>query len=126
MPSIVPDIRRRGFRKWYERELLRGHAHLVLLLLGTVAAMAAVEAFHESRGADRLLMGLCLLLASGVGIVAIRRYAFHLTRAESVAHQAACPACHDWGGWQADADEDGPQRLQVRCRRCGERWTIRC
>ena len=37
MKSVAPAIRQRGFRKWYERELLAGHSHLVLLLLCTVA-----------------------------------------------------------------------------------------
>ena len=38
-------IQRLGFRKWYERELLSSHAHLVLALLSVVAMLASLEAF---------------------------------------------------------------------------------
>ncbi len=30
---VHDDIRSHGFRKWYERQLVRSHVHLVLLLL---------------------------------------------------------------------------------------------
>ena len=31
--KIAQTIRQAGFRKWYERELIQSHAHLVLLVL---------------------------------------------------------------------------------------------
>ncbi len=39
------SIRRLGFRKWYERELLRSHANLVLLLLATLGLLASAEVY---------------------------------------------------------------------------------
>src|SRR5687768_9264182 len=41
MNGISAAIERRGFRKWYEGELVRGHAQLVLLVLATLAALGA-------------------------------------------------------------------------------------
>ena len=33
-PPLAEGIRRFGFRKWYERELLSSHAHMLLAVLG--------------------------------------------------------------------------------------------
>ncbi len=126
--SIPALIERRGFRKWYEGELVRGHSQLVLLLLCTVGALGALEAFREAHGTDRLLLALCFAAAAAVGAWSLRRYLFHLMRAESLAHQADCPACRAYARWQVEAsaaDDDGrAATMHVRCRGCGHRWRI--
>ena len=121
-------IARHGFRRWYERELVRGHAHLVLLLLCAVAVMAAIEAFSQQHGPQRLVLVACLLVAAVMGAWAVRRYLFHLGLAEALAHQAECPHCRTYARWQADGpatDQPGQLLLPVRCRACDGRWTIR-
>jgi hypothetical protein len=121
-------IAQHGFRRWYERELIRGHAHLVMLLLCAVAVMGAVEAFGQQHGLQRLVPVLCLLVAAAVGAWAVRRYLFHLGFAEAMAHQAECPHCRTYARWQADGpatDEPGHLQMPVRCRACQGRWTIR-
>ena len=126
--AIAQYIRQHGFRRWYERELVRGHAHLLLLLLCALAVMGAIEAFGQQRGDQRLLMVLSLVVATVLGLVAMRRYLFHLGRAEALAHQAACPHCHAYARWQVDGPADEkPEGLcmPVCCRACGGRWTIR-
>jgi hypothetical protein len=125
---IPQFIARHGFRRWYERELIRGHAHLVMVLLSAVAAMGAAEAFGQQHGLQRLLMIGCLLVAAALGVWALRRYLFHLAQAEALANQAECPHCRTYARWQADGPAtDGPAGLQmpVRCRACQGRWTIR-
>ena len=127
--AIWTDIRQRGFAKWYERELLRGHTHLVLLLLCALAALGAVEAFSQ-RGSERLLMVASLVVAMGLGAWSVRRYLFHLSRAEFIANQATCEACQAYGRWlvdEADPGDDQAGRLaamQVHCRKCGHPWRI--
>lgn len=123
---IIDSIRRRGFRKWYERELLVGHSHLVLLLLCTLALLGAFEAFSQP-GAERLLIVVALLVAAVLGVWALRRYLFLLLRAEQIANQAVCPACKAYGRWQIEHDESlasGNYRLGVCCRKCSHRWRI--
>ena len=121
-------IRERGFSKWYERELLRGHSKLVLVLMCAVAALGSVEAFSQS-GTERLLMALSLAVSAGIGAWAVRRYLFHLTRAELIANQATCPGCQTYGRFGVESAE-GPEEagvpavLTVCCRRCGQRWRI--
>jgi ABC-type nickel/cobalt efflux system permease component RcnA len=127
--AIPTDIRQRGFTKWYERELLRSHSHLVLLLLCALAALGAVEAFSQP-GSNRLLMVASLLVATALGVWSVRRYLFHLARAEYVANQASCPACKVYGRWKVETIEAGdeatgaPPAMQVCCRKCGHLWRI--
>lgn len=124
--AIPDDIRKRGFRKWYERELLRGHSHLVLLLLCAVAALGAVEAFGQA-GSQKLLMAASLLVAATLGAWAMRRYLHLLMRAELIANQATCPGCKAYARFaveSASPAEDQADALAVCCRRCGHRWTI--
>jgi hypothetical protein len=134
--AVWQSIRRRGFRKWYERELLIGHSHLVLLLLCTLTLLGAMEAFMQPDG-QRVLMGLCVLVATGIGLWALRRYLFLLTRAELIANQAVCANCQAYARWVVEApapaspsaaagadDEEQPVRMVVCCRGCGGRWPI--
>lgn len=129
MEAIARTIRQRGFRKWYERELLAGHGHLLLLVLATLAVIGALEAFSEHAG-NRVLSAGAFVLAGAIGVWAMRRYLFHLMRAESVANQAVCPACEAYARWQVERDEAaGADRrvvLHVCCRDCGARWSIGC
>lgn len=125
---IARRIRRRGFRKWYEAELIRGHSHLVLLILCTLAVLGALEALSDGTGADRALLACSLLLAGGIGVWAMRRYLYLLLRAETVANQAVCPACEAYARWSIE-DEAGSAAepvLRVRCRACQHGWKIDC
>ncbi len=127
--AIPQSIQRHGFRKWYERELLSGHSHLVLLLLCGLAVAGAMEAFWRAPG-QGLLMAASVLLAAGIGLWALRRYLFLLMRAELIANQAVCAACQTYGRWavesQSAADEatGSPAQMRVCCRKCGARWLI--
>ncbi|HLL12310.1 MAG TPA: hypothetical protein VK570_14705 [Rubrivivax sp.] len=140
--AIQHAIRKRGFRKWYERQLLAGHSHLVLLLLCTLALLGAFEAFSQP-GAKRALLVVALLIAAGVGVWSLRRYMFLLLRAEVIANQAVCPQCKNYARWQIDepvpsaaraglaataddhADDDGSSEVMtVCCRKCSHRWRI--
>jgi hypothetical protein len=130
-PSLITlAIRRRGFRKWYERELIRSHANLVLLLLCTLAAIGAMEALFGGGGRERLLLAACLLVAAGLGVWSMRRYLFHLSRAELLANQASCPQCQAYARWDIERDVPGddaadrPSLIEVRCRACGRVWPI--
>lgn len=115
-------IQARGFRHWYERELLRSHANLLLLVLSAVAAVGAVEVAGSAHGTDRLALAGCALAALGVGVHAMRRYLARITRAEHLAHQAVCPQCRKYARWQLEGDEGAP--LRAHCRDCGHRWRL--
>ena len=111
--KAVDTIRRAGFRKWYERELLQSHLHLVLLLLSSVGILGAVEAFGQrAPGASPLTMFGCAVVSAVVGAWALRRYLFLLSHAEYLADQAVCGQCHAYAKW--DVTEEVPQAAQLR------------
>jgi Zn ribbon nucleic-acid-binding protein len=121
--SLGRGIAQHGFRKWYERELLSGHAHMVLCLLATLALMASMEAFAHGSMIDKLADVAFVLICAAIGLWALRRYLFLLTRAEHIANQANCPNCQTYGLLQAHR----PANLDaqpVRCKKCGHEWDI--
>jgi hypothetical protein len=127
---IPQAIRRRGFRKWYERELLVGHSHLVLLLFCALAVVGAMEVFWRQPGGERLLMVVSVLVSAGIGVWALRRYLFVLMRAELIANQAVCAGCKAYGRWVVEEQAAGDEatgrsaHMRVCCRSCGGRWLI--
>jgi len=127
---IPAVIRRRGFRKWYERELIRSHSHMLLLLLCTLAVIGALEALSDRGMHERLLLAVSLLVAAGLGAWAMRRYLFFLGRAELIANQASCPQCQVYARWDIERElpgcdsTDTPAVMEVRCRACGHGWPI--
>ena len=127
---IPQSIQQRGFRKWYERELLVGHSHLVLLLLCVLALLGAMEVLWRQPDGQRLVMVASVIVSAVLGLWALRRYLFLLMRAEMIANQAVCGRCQAYGRWSVeeqnagDADADRPPTMRVCCRGCGQRWLI--
>lgn len=120
-------IRRHGFRKWYERELIQSHLHLVLLLLATLGLLGSAEAYERGAPAlEQVWIGLCAAASAVIGLWALRRYLYLLMHAEQVAHQAQCPACQTYARWTLIDEDESRQRLQVQCRQCSHRWHIDC
>ena len=130
MMQLADGIRTMGFKKWYERELLRGHAHLVAVIVCTLGLMMSLEAVTRFRSVtDQLIDLVAVVVCSGAGLWALRRYLYLLLRAESIAHQADCPRCKAYGRLEL-ATPTGPalaprtQQVAVRCRACGHEWHI--
>ncbi|WP_332815424.1 hypothetical protein [Ramlibacter sp.] len=122
--GLAEAFRRAGFRKWYERELLSSHAHLVLAFLSLVAVFAALEASRDGGPAERLVNLVYVLLSAAIGAWALRRYLFLLTRAEGVANQAQCESCGEYGRFKVVAPHGGSDEAEVCCRRCQHHWVI--
>lgn len=122
-PPLAEGIRRVGFRKWYERELLGSHAHMVLCFLCVIAMMAAMEAFHSATAGARLGNVAAAVLSAGIGLWALRRYLFLLMRAEHIANQAVCPHCGAYARLLLVREQPGGAAV-VCCRTCTHQWTI--
>lgn len=121
--KLADGIRKHGFRKWYERELLQSHAHLLLTFLSALGLFMAFEAMARFRTlGDQLLDLGSIAVCGAVGLWSLRRYLYLLLHAESTAHQAECGQCRAYARF--DVVDEGPQRLRVRCRRCENHWHI--
>lgn len=121
---LADGIRKVGFRKWYEWELLSSHAHMVLALLCTIALMASLEAFAGGTLGEKLADVGFLLVSLAVGFWALRRYLFLLMRAELVANQAVCSACEAYGLLTVTEEDRRTGETRVCCRKCRHEWTI--
>ena len=122
---LAEGIRRHGFRKWYERELLQSHGHLALTFLCMVGVFGALEsargvATWVERIDDMGAAALCI----GVGVWALRRYLFLLGHAELVASQAHCAQCSTYGRLELIESDGSGEHVQVRCRHCDHVWRI--
>ncbi len=81
--KLAEGIRKHGFRKWYERQLLQSHAHLALTFICMVGVFAAFEAVMRFRSwADQATDIVAIFLCAGTGLWALRRYLFLLSHAE--------------------------------------------
>ncbi|RPH44173.1 MAG: hypothetical protein EHM87_11470 [Burkholderiales bacterium] len=127
--GTIDGIRKLGFRKWYERQLIEGHVWLVTMVLALVLTAVGYEALSVREGMLDLAYDLTAV-AVGVALswVSFRRYASAMTVAEHVGAQAVCPSCGRYGFKALPASEAGPAgrplQLLAACRGCGHRWPI--
>ena len=122
---LAEGIRKHGFRKWYERELLQSHAHLVLTFLCAIGLFAAFEALGKFRTfGDQLTDIVAILICAALGVWALRRYLYLLMHAEATAHQADCPGCKAYGRFKLESENAQDSSVQVCCSKCQQRWTI--
>lgn len=119
-------IQRMGFRKWYERKLLFGHGHLVLLLFSALGLLGSVEVFSaRSALTSQLTVLACLVASAAIGVHSLRRYITLLSYAQYLADQAICRACDTYARWDVvEGPESAEGVLRVRCRACGNGWRI--
>jgi len=133
--SLSEGIRRIGFRRWYERQLIESHVYLVTCFLSMVVVLACFEGFSFRMPAWETLMRLAAMMAGGaVCWWTLRRYLAMLNFAVHAAERSVCGKCRAYSAIElagtsahrpAVEDEGyGPQRVGVRCRKCGNEWII--
>jgi len=123
--KLADGIRRVGFRKWYERELMQSHLQLVLTFLCAVGIFAAFEAFDRTAPlVDRLVDVVAVVVCSAVGAWALHRYLYLLNHAEAVANQADCPQCSAYARFTIVHEDSAASAVEVQCRKCEHRWSI--
>lgn len=137
--DIVDRIRKLGYRKWHERELLKGHGYLAICFLGFVMVMASLEVYFRRESLLWLVMALALgLIGGGVSLTGWAYYRRIMVVTGHVSDHAVCSRCEASGRFdvldagaglqQRDAGNATPdtreQWLKVRCRKCGNEWTI--
>jgi predicted Zn finger-like uncharacterized protein len=123
--GLAEGIRKHGFRKWYERELMQSHLHMLLLLFCAIGLLGAFEVFSRSATvADQLSVALSVLLCIGIGMWSMRRYLYLLLHAERVANQAVCAQCQTYGRLAVLHVDSPANTVGVRCKHCGHEWPI--
>ena len=133
------SIRKLGFRKWYERELIKCHAALVTCFLSGLTMAAILEQVNfVDFGWGPASMLMVVIAAAVLGCVSWRSYSTILARAEFYGERSNCPQCATYGrfdvvatgmdqepGRVADAVAPLPAAwLRVQCRKCGTAWRM--
>ena len=133
--SIAESIRKIGFRRWHERQLIEAHASLVTSFLALIVVLVSVDQFGGDDAGTKPLLNLALI---AVGLVLCFKGAMFylrvLSRAERLAAQAVCSACQTYGRIEVLAESDPTLHgaaaekrddwFKVRCRKCAHGWTI--
>lgn len=128
--SIDDALRKRGFRRWYERQLIESHAYLVTGFLSLIMMAIALEVI-EFRASIVNAIALALIAAAGgwLTIFAWKQFTTLLSRAEALAGQAVCSGCRAYGKFDVVEAHDSSEALTgrslvVRCRKCQHQWRM--
>jgi hypothetical protein len=136
--DAAEGIRKLGFRRWYERQLIESHAYLVTGLLATVLVLGSIESLSlRAPGWEPVAWLVLVTGALALATWALYRYLAILTYAEHVGERSTCGKCSTYGiidvtgaraaarhGQGEEEREPTQSALGVRCRRCGHEWTI--
>jgi ribosomal protein L40E len=135
--ELSEGIRKLGFRRWYERQLIEGHLYLISGFLCLIAVLASLEEFNLRTPSWETALRLAAIVAgSAICLWTVRRYLAMLNIAEYAAERSVCEKCAAYGGldlgaasmrrgWERAESGDGPlPSVRVRCRKCGHEWFI--
>jgi hypothetical protein len=113
------SIRRLGFWRWYERQLIEAHAWFItgFICIISIAAFMEELSFHGPLAQLLLYAGL-VAAAALLGFYGLVRYQKILVRAERIGAQATCAACGAYGRFSMIS------ALHVRCRKCSNEWRL--
>ncbi len=115
----VEGIAKLGFRKWYERQLIEGHAWFVTCFLCMLAVAAVLEELSfRAPLAQVLAYGTFVFGAGALGAYALLRYQRIMGRAERLGDAATCAACGTYGRFTVLSGST------VTCRNCAHRWNL--
>jgi len=123
--ELSEGIRRIGFHRWYERTLIEGHAWLAAALLGAILLFAGVERLSlRGSGWEPVAFVVLVLGAGGLAAWALHRYLAMLVLAQRAAERSTCGHCAAYGLLELTGKQIARDAVAVRCRKCGNEWTI--
>ena len=134
--ELTEGIKKIGFRRWYERQLIESHLFLVTSFLCLVTVLACFEGFNLRMPAWETVMRLVAMVAGAATCVwTLRRYLALLNFAVRAAERSRCEKCSAYSALELSGaiayrpampggEEGVPPPVGVRCRRCGHEWTI--
>jgi len=126
-------IRKLGFKRWFERQLIESHVYLVTFFLCLILVIAVFEQLgSRAGGLERALMFAAIIGGGALGIVSFNRYIALLFRALRLAERSTCKNCGAYARFSVldstrvhvgDDAGDGVW-LKVKCKACGHDWTM--
>jgi hypothetical protein len=128
-------IRKLGFKRWFERQLIESHVYLVTCFLCLILALAAFEELGSRvTGIERVMMFATIIGAAALGILSWGRYRAILFPALQLSERSTCKKCGTHARFividsgREDIQETAENRegawLKVKCVKCGHQWTM--
>jgi hypothetical protein len=114
------SIGKLGFRRWYERRLIEGHAWLISCFLCALGIAASLEGLSFKRP-DFPLTLLFVFVAGIVCWYSLQRYRAIMDEAERLGARSTCGSCRAYAAFNVIRDYPG---MDVRCRKCGNEWKL--
>jgi hypothetical protein len=111
-------IARVGFRRWYERQMLEGHAWFVTGILCVLAVAVCIGELRYHGLALQLVLALGILAMAVVGFFGLTRYFSMLAVALRLGEHATCRSCGTYGRFEVISPS------HVRCRTCANEWRL--
>jgi hypothetical protein len=116
------SIERLGFKRWYERQLMEGHAWLVSCFLCALAIAATLEVFgFRLSSAGGILTLAFVYVGALVCWHSLKRYRAIMAQAERLSEQSTCKACRAYAAFSIIAQHP---KMSVRCLKCANEWTF--
>jgi hypothetical protein len=133
--KLSEGIRKIGFRRWYERQLIESHLYFVSSFLCLIAVMAALEGFSFRGTGWEPMLRIAVIAGGAIACFwTLRRYLSMLHYAQFAAERSVCDRCSAYGGLELnsviagvvheDAPRDADASVSVRCTKCGHQWTL--
>ena len=135
--ELAEGIRKIGFQRWYERQLIESHLYLVTSFLCLVTVLACFEGFSLRMPVWETVMRLAAMLAgAAVCVWTLCRYLAMLDFAVRAAERSRCGKCAAYSALELSVaparrlampgvEEMGDlPPVGVRCRKCGHEWMI--
>src|SRR5688500_2468349 len=95
--SIEDAVRKRGFRQWYERQLIEGHAYLVTGLLSLLMTALALETIgFRASIVNSIALALVAAIGAWLSLFAWKQFTKRLSCAQTLAEQAVCGECRTY------------------------------
>jgi hypothetical protein len=127
--QLVRQINAKGFRQWYEYELVRAFGFFALGVIALIVVMTSLEGILETRFSLVMLTnylvsigGICL------GGWAWRRFINILGMADHMSRQAVCPSCESFGRLVVTDERSTQDRterwISARCKKCDHTWRL--
>jgi hypothetical protein len=114
--NVADDIRKLGFRRWYERQLIEGFAYMVTAFLALILLLAGYESLDQLRSMPGFYLTVFVAAAAAgmLTIVGFRRFGVLLSRAEQFANDAECPQCKAWGKFDVVSRSRSPRTTRSK------------
>ena len=128
-------IRKLGFERWFERQLIESHVYLVTCFLCLILVLAVFEELGSgAAGLERALMFAAIVAGGALGLFSWNRYRTILFPALQLSERSTCEKCGAHarfsviGSGREDIQETVENHegvwLKVKCAKCGHQWTM--